>query len=140
MQTASQIPEYTPAPYQTVVKKSSNGQIKASFIIGLIIFGFGLINSLTNTISADMLVNRAGWSYAAFGIFVIGYQLILFIVPGVIGLILGISGFKKMVKNPPPYDYFMAIGGIALCFGPAIGLINFIFSIVSSTIIAPLLF
>lgn len=131
-----QIPQMSPNP---VTKKSTNSLVKASFIIGLILLGLTLVNSLFINYLPIILINRLGWTNSRYSLFLIAYQSILFIIPGIVGFILGIVGFRKMVKNPPPYSYFMAISGITLCFTAALGLMHVIAAIVSS-LMAPLFF
>jgi hypothetical protein len=149
MQTASQVPQVPQIPQapQTpqisqipVQKKATNSLIKTSFIIGLILLILEIASSLITPYLPAILINKAGWSSSQYGIFSIIYQSILFILPGIVGLILGIVGFRKMAKNPPPYDYFTAVAGIALCFGQALGLVQILMTILSSLVIAPLIY
>lgn len=145
MQTAAQvpqgpeIPQIPQIPQIPVTKKSTNSLIKASFIIGLILLGLSLVNSLFINYLPAILINRQGWTSSRYFLFLIAYQSILFIIPGIVGFILGIVGFRKMVKNPPPYSYFVAISGITLCFTAALGLMQILAAIVSS-LMAPLFY
>lgn len=143
MTTAAQIPQIPEVPQMPqiphipVQKKSTNSLVKASFIIGLILLGLEIVNSLFINYLPILLINRQGWTSSRYVLFITVYRSIVFIIPGIVGFILGIAGFKKMVKNPPPYNYFMAISGITLCFTAALGLEQILVAFVSS-IMAPL--
>lgn len=140
MQTADQVPQppqapiypqYVPAPSIPSIAKRSSGLIKTSFAIGLILLVLGLIQSLLINFLPNYLINRMGWKASTYGLFNAGTNLVVFVIPGIIGLIFGIVGFGRLAKEPQPHKYFMSVTGIALCFSPAIGLIHMILNMLS---------
>lgn len=144
MQTANQVPQptqppiypqYPPIPPIPANPQKSNGLIKASFTIGLILFIIGLVNFALSSWLPLLLMHRFGWSSSMYGLFVTGIQLLVFFIPGLIGFILGIVGFRRMIKENPPHHYFMAVAGIAMCFAPSLALINILLTMATGAII-----
>lgn len=130
MQTAASYNAYPPQMAQSGQKKS-NGMVKASFIIGICLVVFEVLRTLILTPFLQGLLHKGEMNGGTFGIITFVITFILFAIPGLLGLILGIVGFRRMVKDPPPYDYFTAIAGIALCFLGAFSIISMILNVLA---------
>ena len=139
MQTAAQVEQYPVYPAQSG-KKKSNGLVKASFIIGLILLVLGVLNTGFFNIFLQSLIHKGTLPAGQYGIIAGVISIVVFGIPGILGLILGIIGFRKMIKEPPPYDYLTAVAGIGLCLMYSIGLFMNLIAVFANLIFGPLLY
>lgn len=125
MQTAPPAPPMSSYPYPNPPKKS-NGLITASFIIGIVLLVLNLVySSIIQSILARNL------RYTAIAIISMTISVFFGFI-GLLGLLLGILGFRRLVREQPPLKYFLAVSGIALCFHSALSILGVLANLISS--------
>ncbi len=129
MQTTPPLPSTPSHPYQNPPKKS-NGLITASFIIGIVLLVLNLVYSSINPYLLRSLLAR---NLKTSAIVVITMTISVFFgFIGLLGLLLGILGFRQLVRGQPPIKYFLAVSGIALCFHSALSILGVLANLISS--------